>query len=45
MLLVLFADARGPIEQTAPFGQRRPIRDGVALTAPRQMPRFRCGAA
>jgi hypothetical protein len=43
--LVLLAEARGPIEQTAPFGQRRPIRDGVALTAPRQMPRFRYGAA
>jgi hypothetical protein len=39
------SDARRPVEQAAPIGQRRPVRDGAALTAPCQMPPARAGDA
>jgi hypothetical protein len=35
------ADARRPVEETAPGGQRRPVGDAAALAAPRQMPAAR----
>jgi hypothetical protein len=35
---LLAADARRPVEQTAPLSQRRAVRDSAALAAPSQMP-------
>lgn len=36
---------RGTVEQAAPVTKRSPVADGVALTAPRQMPAMRTGDA
>ena len=32
------ADASGPVEETAPTGERGTVGDGAALAAPSQMP-------